>query len=238
MSRAPVTRDGSPVIHPLTLESGEWHYWHGEADDLVADPQEVGGGTPFEATLTAAGDTVIEWSYRDMVWIAGGTLTFQGAQLGDTASFCIYAPATAVVANGGGTGNCNVSGAVIVPAAGDGAYDVDLSAAAPVPTADSAPYTGYWDFTPPADMKGPGTITAGAPGTAKYHLLTVDQPLDQFAKGIRLLGSGKELFEPQNINVSACLPKWKFKMTLHNEDGGHTVEVVWRMLVSRFWTTG
>lgn len=231
-------RDGRQIVQPVTLGKGQWHYWHGEGDDVVADPQTVGGGQGFEASCDAAEDCVVEWSYRDPVWIAGGSLRFQGALMGDNVSFVIYAPATPITANGGGTGNCNLVGAVIVPAMGDGAYDVDLSMANPVPTADAPPYTGYWEHELTANLKGRGTTTPSAtPGQAKYHLLAVDYDLDRFVNGERLLGSGENYYEPQNINVSLCLPGWEFKCTLHNATGGHTVEAVWRVLVSRYWTT-
>lgn len=233
-----LNRDNRLIVQPVTLTKGQWHYWHGEGDDIAATPQTVGGGQAFEASCSTADDCVVEWSYRDPVWIAGGSFRFQGAQMGDKVSFVIYAPATAVVANVGGTGNCNLVGAVIVPAAGNGAYDVDLATCNPIPTADEAPYSGYWEHALPANMKGRGTTTpSSTPGQAKYHLLAVDYDLDRFVNGERLLGSGENFYEPQNINVSLCMPGWEFKCTLHNETGTHTVEAVWRVLVSRYWTT-
>ena len=231
--------DGRIITQPVTLGSGQWHYWHGEGDDVASDPQTVGGGQAFEATRATAGDLPITWEYRDPVWIAGGSLKFQGAQMGDHVTFMIYAPATAITASvGGNTGNCNLhESGILIPAAGDGAYDVDLETATPVPTSDFAPFTGFWDYALPTDMKGRGTITPGAPGASKYHLIPADIPLDQFVHKERLLGNGETFYEPQNINVSLCLPGWRFKCTLHNESGGHTVEAVWRVLVSRYWTT-
>lgn len=231
--------DGRLITQPVTLGSGQWHYWHGEGDDVASDPQAVGGGQAFEVTRATAGDTPVTWEYRDPVWIAGGSLKFQGAQMGDHVTFVIYAPATAITASAGGnTGNCNLhESGILIPAAGDGAYDVDLETAIPVPTSDFAPFSGYWDYALPADLKGRGTLTAGAPGASKYHLIPADIPLDQFVHKERLLGAGETFYEPQNINVSLCLPGWRFKCTLHNEGGGHTLEAVWRVLVSRYWTT-
>jgi hypothetical protein len=229
--------DGRVITQPVTLGSGQWHFWHGEGDDPGAGT--VGGGQAFEATQSTAGDNPVTWVYRDPVWIAGGSFRYQGAEMGDHVSFVIYAPATGITPSAGGnTGNCNLhSSGILLPAAGDGAYDVDLATANPVPTSDFAPYTGFWNYTLPTDMKGRGTITPGAPGQSKYHLIPADIPLDQFVHKERLLGTGESFYEPQNINVSLCLPGWQFTCTLHNANGSHTVEAVWRVLVSRYWTT-
>ena len=233
-------RDGRQIVQPVTLGKGEWHYWHGEGDDVTSDPQTVGGGTAFEATATSIGDVPVEWEYCDPVWIAGGTLTFQGAVMRDKVTFVIYAPATPLTPNGGGTGNCNVVFGVIVPAAGGntGAYDVDLTTCNPIPSADSEPYTGYWEHELSPTMRGRGTTEASTtPRQAKYHLLAVDYDLDRFVNKERLLGAGTSYYEPQNINVSLCFPGWKFKCILTNATGSHTLEAVWRVLVSRFKTT-
>lgn len=234
----PRNYDGRPIFQPVTLGSGQWHYWHGQGDDVTSDPPVLGGGQAFEASLATAGDLPVTWIYRDPVWIAGGTLKYQGAQIGDHVSFVIYAPATEITpSDGGNTGNCHLVYGVLIPAAGNGAWNVDLETAVPVPTSDFEPYSGYWDYALPNEMRGRGTITPGVPGKAKYHLIPARMDLDRFVSKERLLGTGDSYYEPQNINVSLCLPGWRFECTVHNETGDHTVEVVWRVLVSRYWTT-
>lgn len=230
--------DGRLIVQPVTLGSGQWHYWHGEGDDVTSDPKTVGGGTPFQASSTS-GSVTTSWSYRDPTWIAGGSLKYSGALLGDYVSFTIYAPATPITpSSGGNTGNCNLHpSGILIPAAGDGAWDVDLTAATPIPTSDFAPYSGFWNYELPSNMMGKGVLTPGVPGESKYHLIPARVDLNRFVKRERLLGTDTVLYEPTNINVSICLPEWKFECTLHNASGSHTVEAVWRVLLSRYWTT-
>lgn len=226
------TREGRPIVQPVTLGENQWHYWHSVGDTAGA----LRAGAHFTLSKDVAGDGVLEWRYRDPVWMAGGDLTFQGALVGDHVSFCVYAPATPVTASeGGNTGNCNVYYGVIVPAPGNGAYNVDLADCHPVPTSAE---DGYWDYALPADMKFTGTtVLSETPGAAKYHLITQRFDLTEFVAHEMLLGSGKSSYTPENINASLCLPEWRFECTLHNDDGGHTIEAVWRVLVSRYWTT-
>jgi hypothetical protein len=230
--------EGRQIIQPVTLGSGQWHYWHGEGDDVANGT--VRGGVPFEASVNTATEQVVEWEYRDPVWIAAGWFKYQGALQGDYVRFTIFAPATAITPNGSNTGNCNlVSSVYIVPAAGGntGAYDVDLELANPIPTSDAWPYTGYWDYELPADMKYRGTLTPGIPEHSKYILLSIRADLDCFVGNSRLLGDGKDLYNPDNIKVSLCLPGWKFECVVHNENGTNTLQAIWEVLVSRYWTT-
>jgi hypothetical protein len=226
------TREGRPIIHPVTLGENQWHYWHSVGETSGA----LRAGPHFSLSKAIAGDVDLVWQYRDPVWMAGGELTYEGALVGDHVSFCVFAPATPVTASGGGnTGNCNVVDGVIVPAAGNGAYNVDLADCHPVPTPAG---DGYWDYVLPASMKLKGTTTLSAtPGAAKYHLIAARFDLTMFVAHEMLLGAGKTAFEPQNINASLCLPEWRFECKLHNESGSHTVTAVWRVLVSRYWTT-
>jgi hypothetical protein len=229
--------DGRDVFLPVTLGAGQWHYWHGEGDDV--EEETIGGGAAFAVSRSTAGESTVVWRYRDPVWIAGGSFKYEGAQLGDWVRFEIYAPATPITPSAGGnTGNCNLhESGVLIPAAGDGAYNVDLENTYPVPTSDFAPYSGFWNYALPADMKGKGVTTAGTPGGSKYHLIPARVNLDLFVNKERLLGSGLSTYEPQNIRVSLCLPGWEFECTIHNETGDHTLEAIWRVLVSRYWTT-
>lgn len=230
--------EGRFITQPITLGAGQWHYWHSEGDDVANGT--VRGGAPFEAEVSTATETVTEWEYRDPVWIAGGWFKYTGAKLGDYVRFTIFAPATGIVPNGSNTGNCNLSGPYIVPAAGGntGAYDVDLALANPIPTSDAWPYTGYWDYELPADMKYRGTLTAGTnPGHSKYILVAGRVDLDCFVGNGRLLDNGLNLYNPDNIRVSLCLPGWKFECVVHNQSGTNTIQAIWEVLVSRYWTT-
>ena len=75
----PRNYDGRQIIQPVTLGSGQWHYWHGVGD---ADGV-LGGGQHFKASKSTQGEEVVTWEYRDPVWIAGGSLKYTGAGLGD-----------------------------------------------------------------------------------------------------------------------------------------------------------
>lgn len=99
-----------------------------------------------------------------------------------------------------------------------------------------APATGITPSDVAGGHEGPGHGYTRHAGGCEV-LIPADVALDQFVHKERLLGDGETFYEPQNINVSLCLPGWKFKCTLHNENGTHTVEAVWRVLVSRYWTT-
>jgi hypothetical protein len=224
--------DGKDKVQPVTLSKNQWHYWHSVGDTAGA----LRNGQQFQLSRSADGDASCTWQYRDPVWMAGGELMFQGAAMGDHVSFCVFAPATPVTAaDGGNTGNCNVYYGVIVPAAGDGAYNVDLDEAHPVPAPSE---DGYWDYALPANMQFSGTVTvSSAPGSAKYHLIAQRFDLTRFVTKELLLGAGKTSYEPQNINASLCLPQWRFECVIHNEGGSHQLDVVWRVLVSRYWTT-
>lgn len=231
-----INRDNRLIVQPVTLGAGQWHYWHGMGDDVANGT--VGGGPPFQASADTTTPVSVVWSYRDPVWIAGGSLKYQGAALGDCIDFVIYAPATPITPNGGNTGNCHLHpSGILIPAAGNGAWNVDLTTATPVPTSDFAPFSGFWDYELPADMRGRGVITPGSPGTSKYHLIPARVDLDKFVQREQLLGTGVNYYEPDNIKVSLCLPGWAFQCTLHNGTGAHTVEAIWRVLVSRYWTT-
>jgi len=225
-------REGRLVTQPVTLAANQWHYWHSIGDTAST----LRAGEQFKLTRSTAGDSDVSWQYRDPVWMAGGELTYQGAVLGDHVSFCVYAPATPVTASdGGNTGNCNVYDGVIVPAAGNGAYNVDLDDCHPVPTPAQ---DGYWDYALPATMKFGGTTTLSAtPGAASYHLIAARFDLTRFVAKELLLGAGRTVYEPSNINASLCLPEWRFECVIHNEGGGHQFDAVWRVLVSRYWTT-
>jgi hypothetical protein len=224
--------DGRDKVQPVTLPTNQWHYWHSIGDTSTG----LRDGERFELSHAEAEDASVTWQYRDPVWMAGGRLKYSGAVLGDWVSFTVFAPATEVVANEGNTGNANlVFPGIIVPAAGDGAYDVDLDAAHPVPAPGA---DGYWDYELPANMKFAGTVTpSSTPGAAKYHLIAARFDLTKFVAEEGLLGEGMTTYEPQNINASLCLPEWRFECVAHNADGEHTLEMVWRVLVSRYWTS-
>jgi hypothetical protein len=224
--------DGRDKMQPVTAAQGQWHTWHSAGD--TAD--DIGEGTFFGKSHASSGwcDPIV-WGYRDPIWIAGGKLKYTGASLGDLVDFVIFAPETPITPNGGNTGNCNVVFGVIVPATGDGAYDVDLDEAVVVPTQTGT--GGYWSYAMPTNMRNHGTVTASAPGQGAYHLVPARVNLVRFVINQSLLGEGIEIYTPDNANPSACLPCWQFECKLFNCDGAHTLQAVWHVLSTRYWTT-
>jgi hypothetical protein len=224
--------DGRDKIQPVTAALGQWHTWHSYGDNV----DDIGEGS-FLGTAHADSGWCepISWQYRDPVWLIGGRLKYEDAVVGDLIDFVIYAPATPIIPNESNTGNCHVVYGVLVPADGNGAYDVDLEDAVVVPT--QAGTGGYWTYTMPTNMKGSGTVTASVPGQGAYHLIPARFNLVRFVIKEALLGSGQSFYEPANANPSPCLPCWKFECKLYNVDGTHTVQAIWRVLTTRYWTT-
>jgi hypothetical protein len=235
---SPKTSDGKLIHLPCLFPPGVYMYYAGCADDPVLGR---GQGVEFRLASEAAGDSTLEFSFNDWVYLAGGDGMCQGAELGDWITFECYAPATPVTANPGGTGNCNLvevpntGGAlhVIVPASGNGTHDVDLAAATPVPAGKPGEKTGYWDWGWPDE--GRGTITPGAPGASEFNLYDFPITLNRQLPKYQLLGSRTFELTIPAVNPSGLLPHWKNKAILHNS--GHSgLKVVWTLVAARYKT--
>lgn len=225
LRQPPRQQDGSPYVSPCMFPSGVYLYITGADDDAA-----VGDGAQFILSSEEEGNTSFEFSFLDWILVAGGALLPDGAQIGDWASMEIFCPATPVVPNGGGTGNCNVVEGIIVPAAGDGAYDLDLGTANPVltPLKD-----GYWNWDFP--NTGKGNVTMGNPGNAGAHLIAADYPLARFVNKVPLLAGTHLEFTIPAIEPKIMLPHWKGKVTLHN--AGHTgLKIGWYITSARVRT--
>lgn len=236
-SVSPKGSDGTPATLPCLFPNGVYLYLAGSGDSTT----ERGAGDPFVVSRDTSGDSTAEWSYLDWVLIAGGGMSFKGAEAGDYATMEIYAPATVVTPNGGGTGNCNLvdpgvgAAILIVPAAGDGAYDVDLDAAVPVPAWNvvTGACSGFYEWDKPST--GKGTITVSTPQASHFNLFAVAIPLIRFANKLPLLGNGVLDFNIPAVEPKMILPHWKGKVTLHNS--GHTGLVgAWYMTTARMQT--
>jgi len=233
----PKGTDGTPATLPCLFPTGVYLYLAGSGDSDVAR----GAGTPFALSSDAVGDTTLEWSYLDWVLIAGGGMSFKGAEAGDYATMEVYAPATPVVPNAGGTGNCNLvdpgvgAAILIVPAAGNGAFDVDLAAAVPVPAWNpvTGVCSGFFEWDKP--NTGKGTISIGVPQASHFNLFAIDIPLIRFANKLPLLGEGVLDFNIPAVEPKVIMPHWKGKVTLHNS--GHAgLHGAWYMTTARMQT--
>lgn len=218
----PVATDGSPFVSPCIFPSGVYLQLLGASDDSSVE---------FQITSEEHGEIVKEWGYNDWVLMAGGGMVTEGGKAGDWCSLSVYCPATVVVPNAGGTGNCNVVNGIIVPAAMDGAFDVDLDEANPVltPLKD-----GFWEWS--FSLTGRGVVTIGDPGKAGAHLVAADYLLARFAHRLPIIGNQHFNLTIPAIEPKIVLPQWKTKVSVHNS--GHTGLVVgWYLTVARVKTT-
>lgn len=232
---APTTADGKIIVQPSMFPGGVYLYITGAGDDGAR-----GNGQPFAIESDAVGDSSIEFSFKDWVYLSSGGFSWQGGAFGDYVTFEFYAPASPVTP-AAGAGNCNLVdpgvGAPIlaVPAAGNGAYNIDLANAVPVPAygVNDAP-VGYWTWTEP--NTGKGAIAAGAPGASPWHLFAAPIPLVRFANRLPLLGSGAMDMNPPPIKSKKMLPHWKGKVILHNS-GHEGLKAAFWLATARAQTT-
>lgn len=228
----PTASDGKMFVIPNIFPQGVTLYLAGAGDDSVSGR---GAGNQFMIQSDTAGDSTVEWYFKDVVSMAGGSITWEGGQAGDYASMEGYAPATAVTPNGGGTGNCNVVNGLIVPAAGNGAYDVNLANAVPLPAVnEEGVKSGYWDYTDP--WIGAGTFTpAATPGQGTVNLVAAQILLARFVNKLQLLGSHNTNLVIPAIKPKFFWPQWKLKVTCHNS--GHAgLKIAWLLTTAR-WVT-
>lgn len=220
---------GQPNLVPATALT----YFPGAGDDAV---NGLGRGQVFQHSSTDLfpTDHVIEYQFNDWVMIHGGTISFMGAQQGDTMSYYLYAPATAVTSTPG-SGNCNLAGpgnVLIVPAAGNGSNTVDLTAAKPVPNTAG---TGFYDYAPA--NTGKGTISAHGSQNGNFDLYTVNVTLSNLIVSLPLVTSNNYTLEvPARQFPKKVFPQWVHHITIHNS--GHAgLSVVWFLTAARMKTT-
>lgn len=236
-SVAPKGSDGTPAMLPCLFPNGVYLYLCGAGDGASAR----GAGESFVLSSDTAEDKTFEWSYLDWVLLAGGGMSHLGGQAGDYSTMEVIAPATPVVPNAGGTGNCNLvdpgvgAAILVVPAAGNGAYDVDLDVAVPVPSWDvvSGACSGFYEWNQP--NTGKGTISVGLPQASHFNLFVVELTLIRFCNRMPLLGSGMLDFNIPAVEPKMILPHWKGRVTLHNH--GHAGLVgAWYLTTARMKT--
>lgn len=243
---APKTSDGKPIFLTNQFPGNVTTYFPGAGDNMSPTPPATGRGqgSRFRLSSDVAGTVMLEWQFADWVYVSGGTATFQSAELGDETTYKIYAPASLVAVNGGGSGNVDLVDLggfnKIVPASppNTGSHDIDLTdgtAFAPVPSPQDANgnFTGSWDWDDPDE--GLGELSANSSGKGQYDLYDVQLDLVQFAPNIQLLGSGDALLEPGDVKPKKILPHWIHQVSLTN--AGHAgLKMVWHLLCARVKT--
>lgn len=236
---SPQTTDGRAIVLPNFFPDYVTLYLTGAGDDAQ---RGRGQGVPFTMSSDVGGDTVIEFSFLDWVYISGGAFKCVGADIGDYISFEVHAPKTPVTSSGG-NGNCDLvdpgvgTPILIVPAAGTGAFNVDLSKAVPIPalnTDQPRKPSGFWEWTGPDT--GKGVVTPGAPGSSNYNLFAIDlDPMARFANKVHMLGDTNDNLTIPAVAPKTFFPQWILRVIIHNS--GHAgLKVVFRLVTARVKT--
>ena len=228
-STIPRSTDGRlntlPTLFPATVQLTII----GAGDDPV---NGNGMGTPFYHTSSDGYLTqhTITWTHNDYLYLAGGQVSYSGAVLGDYIDYYIMAPATTVTTVSG-TGNVNLVGpgnVLIVPGANTN-NQIDLTQAVPVP---NLTMTGFWDWTPPTNGIGKGTIVPNLSQKGGYDLYTIQLQLTHPVTSLQMSGSHMfDLIIPALI-PRKVLPQWLHKVIVTNS--GHAgLEVLWLFTIAR-----
>ena len=222
----PATSDGLPTFLPTLFPSSCFMYFHGAADNLMTS--KVGQGSNFQLSSSIA-PVSLTWSYLDYIYLGGGKLIYTGANIGDSATFALNAPATTLTMNMSNTGNATVQGTLIYPGNGAGNYDLNNFVPVPAPQGTNGKPTGLWDWSAPAT--GLGSMIPNPTMTGAYHLLTTATPLAVFALNIPLLNNGQADLTLPAVKAKQILPQWQFTVTLNASHTG--LQLVWYLLAGR-----
>jgi hypothetical protein len=218
--------DGKAVVFSSPASPG-WQSWITSAGDVKGPPIVRGGGDLLQLSWTAGdarGVKTKSFAFAEPVQMHDGGANFDPTQWGaeDEINWTMILNATATVANGGGTGNCNkvaIGGGnhIIIPAAGNGAFDVDLTAAIPVPSSDS---TGYW--TSDYDT---GVIAAGSPATSMFNLFDFQINLGCVVRVHFHNAQGE--FQLPAYGVAWIHPNWDLLATVDKQSAGAGTITAW-----------
>jgi hypothetical protein len=231
----PRTSDGKPVVLVNIFPGDVLMNYAGAGD--AATP---GSGPVFQIQRSTPGTEELEWGFCDWVYVAGGGLGWSGADLGDTLTMSVYAPATPTPGTSG-TANCkrtSLGGGLyrIDPAAGeDASHVLDLGAGGnwvPVPAFDAAGLpNGKWDYS--LQDVGLGSLApAAVTDQGGCNLFEFPVTLQTFATKLPILGSAVTNITVPAIKIKKLFPRWRMKLALH-VDGERTVKAAWWLLLGR-----
>jgi len=237
-----LTDDGrtTTVTRPHKNDKDWPDFWADRGDDLSATPPASGisMGTPMYVSGDTPGDgTSITFRFREPVQVRGGEAwLLTDFNKDDYASVELFASATPVVANGGGTGNCNLVPVgpyqLIVPAAGNGAHDIDLNAkvgTSSVHQASLVPASagdGFFDYD-----EDTNEITMNVTQTGGYNLFNSEIILQRFLNHVRIRQE-KDSF--MGLEAKTVMPHWSWRVILHHGGPGtRMVEICFRLLMYR-----
>jgi hypothetical protein len=233
----PRTSDGKPINLLNQFPGDVIPYFAGAAD---VPGGNRGEGAQFNLGSDAAGDTVLDFTFNDWIYLLGGNLIMSGGDIDDWINYLIFAPPTPVTPNPG-AGNCDLvdpgvgAPILIVPnGGGTGSDDVNLADTFPVPAVDDmGKPIGYYDWDDPDE--GKGAITVGAPGASFWNLYTIQIDIVNYVARQPLLGDCDVPINPP-VKPKKLLPFWTHRVTLHNS--GHAgLKAAWSLTTARKTTT-
>jgi hypothetical protein len=259
----PKTSDGKPIYLPnifpgivqLCYPGHGDEPGHGGTASKTTGAYSRFKGPDFAIKFQTGDPTTksVAWQFLEWVYLAGGTIKFCNADMGDVVEMEVNAPASPATSVTAGTGNAGKyalgGGAnMIVPQALCGAFgisndwDVDLTEkmqdgdttpkdiptitkVVPVPANDGDGCYD-WDFETYA-------VTENLQKKGAFNLFDFEVNLGVWTPGLCLLGAGLEQLETANIKSKRMLPQWIFKVTATSHDVTANLKLVWRLLLGR-----
>jgi len=228
--------DGKQIVTISPSSEGLNTWFHGAGD--ITGSIERSGGQKYLITFTAIeiGTTKeVSINYSEPIEIHDGQAIFTPAASWDVIDYAelyVEIPATPIVSNLSGTGNCNLfpvpGGNLILPANGNGGYNVDLTKAVPVNSSDQ---TGYWD----TDYFTGGVTSSATPGKAEYNLLDFQVPNQYFAVKMPL-GQGHGLLDVDVYKTQWIHQNYKFHFVVRKDSPGAGKIAIWLLGFRRFIT--
>lgn len=228
LRKPPETTDRKKYVRSSAYSLGTRLYITGVGDHRT---NGLGKGPRFELEHDESG--LSDWYpffFNDWVELGGGGMWYKNGSFGDYVTFRLYAPATAIVPNGGGVGNCNLhESGILLPAAGDGAYDVDLETAdAFVPLMMTG---GYWNWSYPDT--GLGVCTPAPNGDGNCNLVPAEYAIHTYVADVGILGDGYLNVTFPGVDPTRFLPQWRMAARVYNCDGSHNIQLTWEIEVAR-----
>lgn len=229
----PVAEDGKQYVLP-NIFPGEVILAFAGASDSVSGRMN---GTLFNLSKTGQGDSTLNTTFSDGVYLAGGHVQWTGGSYGSWIDMDLVAPASTVKAPASpNTGNCNLVPTglgfnIIIPAAGTGVYDLDKTIPVPANNEETDMPNGYWTHNEP--WIGKGIVSPGVPGSSPYNLYDVPLTLAHICKVHCLTDVGTRDVLIPAIRPKWVFPEWEMKVTMHNEDANKTLKAAWDLMVAR-----
>ena len=242
---APKTDDGKPIFL-ANLFRGDVAIVHCGVGDDIANGIRFDGQV-FQSSTTLQEDKIIEWQFKEWIYLAGGILNHKNAILGDWVSFEVCAPLTSGISNpgagfyakqpiGGGANR-------FIPQT-NGGWDLNLvetlnanvqfTKVVPVPNTTK---TGYFDWDEDTEI-----VTSNSNGEGQFDLIDVSITLSKFVAKVPLVNSVNSSiaidFTVPAVKPKKILAHWKYKVILHSASvHSQAVEIGWWLFTARRKTT-